>query len=87
MITYIVNISTLTRRDDAYKEVVTNLYPIIIRTYDIDHLKDILVRYKDEIKKTLKNKYLYDHAKFYIRTLNDEEFTIPIKDVVKLEYC
>ena len=86
MRTYVINISTCTKKDDAYDEVCTNLYPIIIKTYDENSLREHLIKLKDKIKQTLKSKYLYDHAKFYIRSLDEKEFTWNIKDIIKLEY-
>lgn len=86
MITYLINIATLAKREDAYNEVVTNLYPIIIKTYDEAHLRQHLIELKDKIKTTLKSKYLYEHATFYIRTLEGDEFKIPLKDIVEINY-
>ena len=86
MKTYIINIATLAKKEDAYNEVVTNLYPIVIKTYDESHLRKHLMELSDKIKETLKNKYLYMNAQFYVRTIEGEEFTIRVPDVVKLEY-
>ena len=86
MKTYIINIATATKKDDVYDNVCTNLYPIIIKTYDDQHLRDHLIKLKDKIKSTLKSKYLYEHAMFYIRTLEGDEFKIPLKNIVEINY-
>ena len=86
MITYIMNIATLAKKEDAYNEVVTNLYPIIIRTYDEEHLKRHIVELKDKIKGTLKSKYLYEHAFLYIRVIDGKDFKWKLSDIVKINY-
>lgn len=86
MTTYVINIATLAKKEDAYDEVVTNLYPVVIKTYDEEHLREHLIRLKDKIKSTLKSRYLYEHAWFYIRELEGGEFKWKISDVVKIEY-
>lgn len=86
MRTYVINIATLAKKEDAYDRVVTNLYPIIIKTFDKEHLRQNLMKLKDKIKSTLKSKYLYDNSLFYIRDLEGEEFKWKISDIVKIEY-
>lgn len=86
MKTYVINIATLAKKTDAYDEICTNLYPIIIKTYDESSLRKHLIKLKDKIKYTLKNKYLYENAHLYIRSLEGDEFKWLLKDVVKLDY-
>ena len=83
---YVINIVTMAKKEDAYNEVSTNLYPIIIKTANTDTLREHLIKLKDKIKDTLKNKYLYEHAKFYVRSIDGPEFIWNVKDIVKLEY-
>jgi len=87
MLTYVINIVTVAKAEDAYNEVATNLYPIIIRTFNEDTLKEHIRSLAENIKKTLKSKYLYHQAHLCIRTIeDDQEFRWKLSDVVKLQY-
>ena len=87
MTNYVLNIVTITKASDAYDEVATNIYPIIIRTFSDDTLKERLLELKDKIKKTLKTKYLYEKSYFCIRSIEDDrEMRWKIKDIVPIDY-
>lgn len=86
MNTYVINIATLAKKEDAYNEVVTNLYPIIIKTYNEQTLQTHLKSLESQIKSTLKNKYLYDNSYLYIRIIDGDEFKWKLSDIVKLTY-
>ncbi len=83
---YVINIVTVAKKEDAYNEVATNLYPIIIKTSNKETLKNHLINLHNKIKNTLKSKYLYDNSWFYIREVNGDEFKWKINEIVKINY-
>ncbi len=69
-----------------FHEVVLNLYPIIIYTYDENSLKKILNGLSDKIKILLKSKYLYENANFNIRTTDGQEYRWKLSEIIDISY-
>lgn len=90
---YAINITTKTSKEDIYKRVAVNLYPIILFG-DEEYLKEVLNfdDMKDRIKSLLRTQQLYDAAEYYIREIDEEtgevvsEKSIPVKDYTEVLY-
>ena len=85
---YAINIVTVTKSTDIYDAVAVNKFPILIACNSRDELYGILGgdQVKNFCQQMIKTQNLYDHSKFYIRELDDENDNTPesfIEDVSK----
>ena len=70
---YTINIVTITKSTDLYDAVALNKFPLLI-VCGGDEFEQFLSSNEmlEFCKQYIKTKNLYDHAKFYIRTIDNE---------------
>ena len=80
---YTINIVTVTKSTDLYDAVAVNKFPMLIQC-DPDEFESILQQDSmvEFCKANIKSKNLYDHAKFYVRMIDDENDSTPEENIL-----
>jgi hypothetical protein len=90
---YALNIVTVTKSTDVYDAVAVNKYPLLI-TCEKEEFEQFLKseRMVEFCKQYIKSKNLYDHSKFYVRAIDDEQditvenIILNVSDYIEIKY-
>ena len=91
---YTLNIVTVTKSTDLYDAVAVNKYPLVMMC-ESEEFETFLKSEQMQVfcKQCIKSKNLYDHAKFYIRVIDDntenaqiQNLMLNVRDYIEIKY-